>query len=134
MRRRWVLTGVWVLSTLAATLVAWGAVRLVADQVAPGTVAPLPTAVALSEGQESAPEPSATTQAYDLVGGVVTVRYQGTSTRLVEASPNSGFVVEVNDGGPGKVDVRFRSDEHESRFVTRLRDGNPDPQREERPR
>ena len=205
------LTGVWLLSTLAATLVAWGAVRLVADQVSPGAVSSLPTAVALADvdlaaggsedtagatpraspqpqarptGEGTAParpargdagtggdpgpagespaaqtpadEPAAddpapqppsggdggeaqepdpvTTRAYDLVGGVVTVRYQGTSTRLVEASPNSGFVVEVHDGGPGKVDVRFRSDEHESRFVTRVRDGSPDPQREERPR
>lgn len=195
MRRRWMLTGVWMLSTLAATLVAWGAVRLVADQVSPGTVASLPTAVALAEadlaggdpaaaprarasqrprptrtdtapvrpaqpgGDDPArpaddpavdqparqqpdssgegdqdPEPVATTQAYDLVGGVVTVRYQGTSTRVVEASPNSGFVVEVNDGGPDTVDVRFRSDDHESRFVTRIHDGSPDPQREERPR
>ena len=218
MRRRWMLTGVWVLSTLAATLVAWGAVRLVADQVSPGALAAPPTAIALAEvdpaaeeaaaseagaratprgrttqqprprrtaaapptrpaapdedppdedppagepgdageqpgsgaegtdprqptagddeadGQASDPEPVATTRAYALVGGVVTVRYQGTTTRLVEASPNSGFVVEVHDGGPGKVDVRFRSDEHESRFVTRIRNGSPDPQREERPR
>lgn len=80
--------------------------------------------------QSSAP----ITEAYDLVGGVVTVRYSGTSTTLVEASPESGFVAEVNEGGPDKVDVRFRSDEHESRLVTRIRDGEPDPEREERSR
>ena len=79
-------------------------------------------------------EESSTTQAYTLTGGVVTVRYRGGSTTLVSATPNSGFGVDVNDSGPGKVDVRFRSDRHESRLVTRMRNGVPDPEQEERPR
>lgn len=88
-----------------------------------------------AEDRPDAPEETSTvTEAYDLVGGVVTVRYRGTSANLVEASPESGFVAEVRDGGPGKVDVRFRSDDHESRLVTRVRAGEPDPDIEERPR
>lgn len=177
---------------MAATLVAWAAVRQVTDAVSPSTVLPLPSAVAIADqrseivqspapthpGGEAKPdradkprnrakpdivtEPPAAapppaiqepaedaenpeaeedtersptvTEAYELKGGVVTVRYSGSATRLISATPNSGFDVDVHDGGPGKVDVRFRSDDHESRLVTRVRDGAPEPQREERPR
>lgn len=157
MRRKGILFGAWAVVTLSATLVAWAAVRQVTDEVSPAQTLPFPSAVALAdegatppapvaeqeqeqEQEEAAaparpaPEAPAVTQAYDLTGGVVTVRYRGETTTLVSATPNSGFGVEVNDGGPGKVDVRFRSDRHESRLVTRWRDGAPDPQREERPR
>ena len=190
MRRKGVLTGVWLLATLAATLVAWAAVRQVTAEVSPSRPLPFPSGVALADGateatplaepttapptesprrprrdeprtdggppppaQDDAPaapaeEPAAppdreddeppaataVTEAYNLTGGVVTVRYRGSTVTLVSATPNSGFGVEVNDGGPSKVDVRFRAEEHESRLVTRVRDGAPDPQREERPR
>ena len=185
-------------ATALATLVAWGAVRRVTDQVSPPPVLPLPTAVAIvDEGTAPPAEPTETqqrggreeagaearkqrrrqreelqqsaaeatqppvetqpaddpppqpadeaeppertqsetiTQSYDLVGGTVTVRYRDATTRLVQATPNSGFDLDVHDGGPGKVDVRFRSDRHESRLVARWDDGAPDPQTEERPR
>lgn len=163
MQRRGVLIGVWVLCTAAATLIAWAAVSQVAHEVSPQAVAPLPTTAAIADASaiatpsedrqvvrqqparpatevaddQTQPEKSApqtATEAYDLIGGIVTVRYSGTSTDLVQASPESGFVAEVNDQGPGKVDVRFRSDDHESRLVTRLRNGAPDPDVEERPR
>lgn len=191
MRRRGLLVGAWALSTIAATLVGWVAVRQVTDQVSPATVLPLPSAVALVEGSSETavvtpaatdaatagprrkgrrpnvqteqnrprthddgvagtptspppqpdppapqenPQPAAVTEAYELVGGAVTVRYRDGSTTLISATPNSGFDVDVNDGGPEKVDVRFRSDEHESRLVTRWRAGAPDPRREEQPR
>ena len=74
------------------------------------------------------------TEGYELVGGTVTVTYRNGATNLVQATPNSGFVVELNDSGPDKVDVRFRSDNHESRLVTRWDDGAPDPDKEERSR
>ena len=153
MRRKGILFGAWALVTLSATLVAWAAVRQVTDEVSPAQTLPFPSAVALADEEtgprapvaeqeqedaaaagEPAPEAPAVTEAYNLTGGVVTVRYRGETTTLVSATPNSGFGVEVNDGGPGKVDVRFRSDRHESRLVTRWRSGAPDPQREERPR
>lgn len=163
MQRRGVLIGVWVLCTAAATLIAWAAVSQVAQEVSPQAVLPLPTTAAIadvsataapSEDQQVAkqqsartatevaddeappdePAPQTATEAYDLVGGIVTVRYSGTSTDLVQASPESGFIADVKDQGPGKVDVRFRSDDHESRLVTRLRNGAPDPDVEERPR
>lgn len=85
---------------------------------------------------EDAGEPAAAerTEGYELTGGVVTVRYRSGTTRLVQATPNSGFIMEVHDRGPGKVDVRFRSDDHESRLVAEWRDGSPDVDREERER
>ena len=87
-----------------------------------------------AEDPEPEPEPETRTEAYELTGGFVTVRYSGTKTYLVQATPNSGFVVEINERGPDKVDVRFESDRHESRLVTRIHDGQPDTQREEKPR
>jgi hypothetical protein len=83
---------------------------------------------------EPQPDPEARTQVHKLTGGIVTVRYSGQNTNLVSATPNSGFVVEINDSGPDKVDVRFRSDHHESRLVTRMHDGQPDTDRDEQPR
>jgi hypothetical protein len=97
-----------------------------------------PTSADPPQQQPAADEPDqgepALTESYNLTGGTVTVRYRGGATSLVEATPNTGYDVDVHDGGPGKVDVRFRSDSHESRLVARWEDGSPDAQREERPR
>jgi hypothetical protein len=149
MRRKGLWVGAWALATLGATLVSWAAVRQVTAEVSPSQTLPFPSAVALAddpvaEPDTTAPAPTApaepdtdapaTTESYRLTGGLVTVRYRGTATTLVSAAPNSGFGAEVNDTGPEKVDVRFRSDGHESRFSTRLRGGTPDPQTEERAR
>jgi hypothetical protein len=68
-----------------------------------------------------------------LVGGTVTVRFTAAAV-LVQASPRSGFVMDIRDPGPGKVDVRFRSDDHESRLVVEWRDGRPVPRIDERER
>lgn len=220
MRRRGVLISVWALTTVAATFIAWAAVRQVTNQVSPQAVLPLPQADVIAdvapsqppstdaevaqenrepgdrvggnragetgggnnagaadpprdpdgagddagaadaddppahpanpprrdeepdraeeepqqEEEAEPPAPATFTEAYDLVGGVVTIRYRGASATLLEASPESGFVAEVNDGGPDKVDVRFRSDDHESRIVARVHEGQPDPEIEERSR
>jgi hypothetical protein len=154
------LIGAWLGATALATLVAWGAVRQVTAEVSPTAVLPVPSAVAIADdvseqgnpanppaaggqanGQPRDPEAGndpqaepATTEAYELAGGVVTVRYVDGTARLVSAAPTSGFDVDVNDGGPDKVDVRFRSDAHESRLVARWRGGAPDAQRDERSR
>lgn len=150
MQRRGVFVGVWVLVTALATLIAWAAVSQVTEEVSPQAVLALPRAATIADGsspprssegaqvpggrEEQPSEAVTVTEAYDLVGGVVTVRYRGMSAELVEASPDSGFVMDVHDPGPEKVDVRFRSDGHESRLVTRVRAGAPDPETEERPR
>ena len=38
------------------------------------------------------------------------------TVELDAAAPAVGFTMEIEDDGPDKVEVRFRSDEHESRF------------------
>ena len=103
----------------------------------PGTGEDDPTVRQPAEPQpddEPEPQAAARTVGYELTGGSVTVRYRGTRTELVQATPKSGFVVDVHDSGPQKVEVRFRSDNHESRIVARVEDGEPDVDRDERPR
>ena len=60
--------------------------------------------------------PASQVRSHDLVGGTVTIRSGAETVELVAATPKSGFVAEVRDSGPGRVEVRFRSDGHESRF------------------
>ena len=53
---------------------------------------------------------------YNLRGGSVGVRCEGTSIALLWATPSSGFTVIVNHDGPEAVDVRFEADHHRSRL------------------
>ena len=86
------------------------------------------------EPQEQEPAAPVRTESYRVTGGTVTVRYSGGQTRLVQASPATGFTAEVNSSGPSTVDVRFRSDDHESRVRAEWRNGRPDVRREEQER
>lgn len=38
------------------------------------------------------------------------------TVELSGAAPAVGFTMEVDETGPDKVEVRFRSDDHDSRF------------------
>jgi hypothetical protein len=44
------------------------------------------------------------------------VRFFATSVQLVSATPASGFAAEVDDDGPERVRVEFRSDGHETKI------------------
>jgi hypothetical protein len=46
----------------------------------------------------------------------VTVRFFATSVELVSATPASGFAAEVDDNGPARVRVEFKSDGHETKI------------------
>ena len=61
--------------------------------------------------------PAATSRTFALVGGTASVSCRGGSPSLNWATPNPGFEVETgsSDGG-AQVEVRFRSDTHESRL------------------
>lgn len=135
----------WLASTAIATALAWIAVQGVTSQVSPPAALPLPQApiatvpadptLGAADPPDQGSSDESATEAYTLVGGVVTVRYlAGGSTELVQAAPSSGFLMDVHDGGPDKVEVRFRSDDHESRLVAQLRSGTPAPRIEERGR
>ena len=153
MRRRVMLFGGWALATLAATGVGLVALGRVTDQVSPSEALPPPAApVALETAPPATPPDPSTpntapstsrpsdgggqsqTEGYELTGGVVTVRYVDGTTTLVQATPRSGYEMDVKSRGPAEVEVRFRSDAHESRFVALWRAGAPVVERDERAR
>jgi hypothetical protein len=49
----------------------------------------------------------------------------GDQASLVWATPAPGYVAEVHEGGPRKVEVRFDSEEHESRLEVVCQGGAP---------
>lgn len=59
---------------------------------------------------------------YQLVGGSAGVRFENGAAHLLWATPNSGYSVE-SSGDASTVDVRFRSDSHESRLKAFWDDG-----------
>jgi len=81
---------------------------------APSSTTPVPTAPATSN-PAATPPPAART--FGLVGGTAEVSCRGNVASLDWATPNSGFAVETGSSDSGtQVEVRFRSDTHESRL------------------
>ena len=78
-----------------------------------------PTTASPSGGATAPPEE----RTYDLVGGMVAIRFENGAARLLWATPKPGFRVERRDDGSGQVDVRFESDDHESRLRAWWEDG-----------
>jgi hypothetical protein len=79
------------------------------------------------------PTPTGATEdrTYDLIGGSVGVRFENGTARLLWATPAAGFRAERH-GGSDEVDVRFRSETHESRLRV-FWDNGPRAEVEERP-
>jgi len=46
------------------------------------------------------------------------------TVELDGAAPAMGFTLEIEDNGPDRVKVRFRSDDHDSRLEARWRGGD----------
>jgi cytoskeletal protein RodZ len=63
----------------------------------------------------SPPASSRQDRTYQLVGGSVGVHFENGAAHLLWATPATGFSVESRGHG-SEVDVRFRSDSHESRL------------------
>jgi hypothetical protein len=82
---------------------------------------------ASSSDNHTSPRQDAT---YQLVGGTVGVRFENGGAHLLWATPNSGFTAQ-NRSGASAVDVRFRSDNHESRLRA-FWDGGPQNEIEEK--
>lgn len=86
------------------------------------TATPRPPTPAPPPGGTPAPSPppvSATTntQTFSLIGGTASVSCTGGQITLNWATPKSGFQVETGTSNGGtQVEVRFRSDTHESRL------------------
>jgi hypothetical protein len=81
---------------------------------APPTTGPTSTTAA-------APIPEVTS--YPQVGGTTTIRTDGTGVHLVGSVPSSGFQVDVEKSGPREVEVRYRSEDHTSKFKAEWEDG-----------
>jgi hypothetical protein len=57
------------------------------------------------------------TQTFALVGGTASITCSGSQITLNWATPKSGYQVETgSSNGGAQVEVRFRSDTHESRL------------------
>jgi hypothetical protein len=120
------LLATWLLATAVATALAWVAVREVTADVLPGPAVPVtvPGAPPASAGPDPT-APAEALQTVDLVGGSVTVRYGQGTTDLVSHTVAPGFTAELRATGPQRVDLRFRSDDHESRIVIDQEGGAP---------
>src|SRR5947199_130622 len=74
-----------------------------------------PPAAPATSNPVATPPPAART--FGLVGGTAEVSCRGNVASLDWATPNSGFAVETGSSDSGtQVEVRFRSDAHESRL------------------
>lgn len=63
------------------------------------------------------PPPTTNTQTFSLVGGTASVSCTGSQVTLNWATPKSGYQVETGTANGGaQVEVKFRSDTHESRL------------------
>jgi hypothetical protein len=82
------------------------------------TATPSTTSGPTGEHHDPSPQPAPATaedRTYNLAGGSATVRFEGGRARLLWATPRPGFRLE-SSGDSEEVDVRFRSEAHESRL------------------
>jgi hypothetical protein len=84
---------------------------------------PAPTTTTTAPPTTTTNPPPTEIRSYDLVGGSVTVEVGGNTVHLAGASPKAGFSVDVENSGPEKVEVEFKSEHHESNFSGQFEDG-----------
>jgi hypothetical protein len=86
----------------------------------PGSVSPSPTPTQSQPPRSPSPPPTqaaSSSRTFALVGGTTQLTCGGGSIVLNWATPNSGFWVETStENGGATIEVRFRSDAHESRL------------------
>lgn len=63
------------------------------------------------------------TKTYTLIGGRVTISANDPSVTFISAIPNAGFSVDLESSGPTEVKVEFDSEDRESEFTAKWRDG-----------
>jgi hypothetical protein len=87
-----------------------------------------PTTIIASPSTTSPVSTSTTAASYTapptyLVGGTVTVQVMGNNVTLIAAVPLSGFTADIEKAGPSKVEVKFKSANHESKFKAEISGG-----------
>jgi len=87
-------------------------------RISPSPAAPPPpTGTPTRPPSSSPPQPASNTRTFTLIGGTTQLTCNGNAVSLDWATPASGFWVETStENGGGTVEVRFRSDTHESRL------------------
>jgi cytoskeletal protein RodZ len=112
----------------ASVPVATGATEAVApatgDTTSADTSSVRPSEPAKVPPAASSPYAAKPTATFAVAGGVVTVSCTGGSISLLSATPQAGYSVEVKNGGPEEVEVKFRSDE-DSELRARCVGGQP---------
>lgn len=145
------LAAVWAAGAAVAVGTGLLAVDLVGAQVGDPVVPPLSAEAArsvtagpgttpaspppASPGRTATPGPSATTRppaatgprtrTFTVAGGTVGVRCDGATPRLLYATPAQGYRVDQSKAEGGRVEVRFRSEEDDSRLRVVCVSGTP---------
>ncbi len=83
------------------------------------------------DGASSPPPAEPQMRTYELVGGWVTIVFDGETVVLQSVTPKTGFGYELGNSGPEEVDVTFRSEDHESHFRAKVKHGKLDVERNE---
>ena len=100
-----------------------GSTTTVPDVSTTTTPHPAPTTTTTTPPTTTTGPPATEIRSYELIGGSVTVEVGPNTVHLAGASPKAGFSVEVENSGPEKVEVEFKSDDHESQFSGEFKDG-----------
>jgi len=87
----------------------------------PTTTIPAPTTTSAAPTTTAAPSVD---RRYTLVGGWVTVACSGDDISFKSAAPKAGFSVERTEVEENKVDVKFESSDHTSKFEAVCSDGD----------
>jgi hypothetical protein len=101
-----------------------------------GASAGPPPTIGSDPGSAPAPAPTPAEQAitFDAVGGSVSVRWSSTTMTLVGVQAGAGFTFEITHEESDRIEVRFESDNHESRVELRLVGGQIDDRIDEQPK
>lgn len=73
------------------------------------------------------------TQTVYLIGGTVTARCTGDDVSWVSYVPNPGFEAEVENPGPGQLEIEFEGNSHKSKLRAECDSGNLDIRSDEQP-
>jgi len=90
---------------------------------------PVPATTTTTPTTTSATTPTTTAAgdpqvaAFPMPGGTVVVRYTTEWIELVSATPDQGYGVDVESGGPDRVEVEFEGPAGDTTFQAELRDG-----------
>jgi hypothetical protein len=125
-----------VVTTLDTTATSVGSDSTASESTSPSTIdqtpapspsTPPPSSPPSTPSPTPPPTPAATTRTFSGVGGSITVRLQDGQLSLVGTAATGGFTVQVAQGSGQRVEVLFRSDDHETRIRVDVSAGAMDP-------